>query len=313
MMKGLELSEHYYREQCAPALADLFPALSRRIAAGLVGEGSECFGFDDELSQDHDWGVSLCLWLNKRDYKKYRNALEETLNRLPTSYRGYPRRILDPRAGKREGVWEIGEFYFKQIGLDAPPGNSLEWMAIPEINLAAATNGKVFADPVGEFSKFRERLLAFYPEEVRRKKVAAQCASAAQSGQYNFPRCIKRKEYVAAAMAESMFIRAVCSTVFLLNKRYKPYYKWLHRALGELPLLGAEVAGRLSAFVERGREGNQAAKQMEIIEDICALIASELVKQELSTAKSDFLLDHGASVQAAIQDDMLKNMNIFLG
>ncbi len=43
-LSGLALSERYYREYCAPMLAHRFPELVRRIAAGLVGEGSECFG-----------------------------------------------------------------------------------------------------------------------------------------------------------------------------------------------------------------------------------------------------------------------------
>ncbi|MDA3791128.1 MAG: DUF4037 domain-containing protein [Desulfobacula sp.] len=37
---------------------------------------------------------------------------------------------------------------------------------IPSNNLSICTNGKVFSDPLGEFSDWRNRLLQFYPENV---------------------------------------------------------------------------------------------------------------------------------------------------
>ena len=67
-MKGLELSELFYREQVQLVLEQKFAAVVPRIAVGLVGEGSQCFGYDDEISRDHDWGAAVCLWLKADDY-----------------------------------------------------------------------------------------------------------------------------------------------------------------------------------------------------------------------------------------------------
>ena len=53
-MKGLELSRAYFEAYGRPMLERDFAQVIDRIAVGLVGHGSECFGFDDEISLDHD-------------------------------------------------------------------------------------------------------------------------------------------------------------------------------------------------------------------------------------------------------------------
>ena len=51
-MKGLELSRKYYETFGSPMIKEKFPQFEERIAIGLVGEGSECFGFDDDISKE---------------------------------------------------------------------------------------------------------------------------------------------------------------------------------------------------------------------------------------------------------------------
>ena len=54
-IKGLELSKLYFENIYLPELRKEFPELLERMAVGLAGEGSECFGYDDEISRDHDF------------------------------------------------------------------------------------------------------------------------------------------------------------------------------------------------------------------------------------------------------------------
>ena len=237
-MNGLQLSEQYFHELGLPMLAARFPEYRNRIAAGLVGEGSECFGFDDQLSRDHDWGPAFCLWLRHDDMALFGASLKKEYERLPKVFHGCAVRGESDWGGGRVGVFEIGMFYRRFIGLERIPATPREWRAIPEENLAVATNGKVFMDGAGAFSAIRSALLDYYPEDIRLKKIAARCMSMAQAGQYNFPRCCRRNEAVAAEYAKAQFAADAISMIFLLNKRYKPFYKWMHRALKDLPVLG---------------------------------------------------------------------------
>ena len=62
-MNGLELSRAFYEEHGKPMLEEQFPQLLPLLAVGLFGSGSECFGYDDETSRDHDFEPGFCLFL----------------------------------------------------------------------------------------------------------------------------------------------------------------------------------------------------------------------------------------------------------
>lgn len=164
--KGLALCRAYYEEIGKPMLYQQFPAVCSRIASGLVGDGSECLGFDDEISQDHDWGPSFCLWLTNEDYAKFGQELQKAYMQLPQEFHGYTRRTTAGGEG-RVGVFRISDFYRQFIGMSHAPQTVLDWNRIPETYLAKATNGEVFADPLGQFTAIRRQLQQFYPEDVR--------------------------------------------------------------------------------------------------------------------------------------------------
>jgi hypothetical protein len=312
-VRGLELAESYYWDVGDPMITEKFPEYSSKVAAGLVGEGSECFGYDDELSQDHDWGPAFCLWLNHQDYLAIGNSLQIEYDKLPKEFAGFTRQESQ-WGGGRIGVFETGAFYKGFIGFDHVPGTIREWRAIPESYLALATNGKVFKDDAGQFTEFRNKLKAFYPEDLRLKKMASRCMNIAQYGQYNFPRCIQRKEYVAASFAESQFINYIISLVYLINREYKPFFKWMHRDMQRLSQLGQSTHKLILDLVtpqDAGFGKSVYDRKIELIEEASQCIIRHLRDTGLSTSESDYLADHGPMLQAKIQDPELRNLNVW--
>ena len=302
MVKGLELAEKYFQIFGLPMLQTGFSEYTGRVAAGLVGPGSECFGFDDTISRDHDWGPGFCIWLTEKDYAEIGSRLQKEYLGLPQSFEGYGPRKISRGEEERTGVSEITVFYRRYIGMNHIPQSLEEWILIPDQALAVCTNGKIFYDPLGEFSKWRERLVRFYPEDIRLKKIASRCMTIAQSGQYNYERSIKRKEFFAAQFAETQFCSDVISMIFLLNRKYCPFYKWAHRAVKELFVLGEPIHYRITDLIK----ASEYRQKIQIIEDISSLIIKELARQHLSESSSDFLLDHGRAVHRKIRDQKLR-------
>jgi hypothetical protein len=186
-MKGLDLAEAFYREQGAAMLAEQVPACCSRIAAGMVGPGSECFGFDDRWSRDHDWGPGFCLWLSEEDHQSVGKELQRAYKRLPDRFMGFGPRKTSPGEAWRVGVIRTRDFFTRLTGLDHPPESIAEWLRIPEHALAACVNGRVFTDPLGDVTGWRQAISIYYPDDIRLKKIASRCITLAQSGQYNFP------------------------------------------------------------------------------------------------------------------------------
>jgi hypothetical protein len=283
-------------------IREQFGPFAERITAGLVGPGSECLGFDDELSRDHDWGPGFCLWLTDEDDKSIGTALQSAYAQLPPTFMGFGPRQASPGEEWRVGVSRTSAFFTHFTGLNRLPTTLQEWLRIPEHALATCTNGKIFSDPLGDFSRWRGALLAYYPEDIRRKKIASLCITIAQTGQYNFMRSMKRNEIFSAAYSALKFSTDAITLVFLLNRRYAPFYKWLHRAVKNLPLLGPQVHEQITALLKTG----DPAEKAQIMEAIAALLINEIRRQGLSDSPSDFLLDHAPLVQARISDPQLR-------
>lgn len=291
-MKGLELAESYYNEYGRKMIEEEFPEYADRIAVGLVGEGSECLGFDDNFSVDHDFEPGFCLFITEEDEGKIGFKLERAYARLPKEFMGYSRQKMSPVGGARHGVFTVNEFYRKILGYDGAPDSEEKWLFTPSHRLLAASCGKVFRDDLGEFTKIREVLKNGYPEGIRRKKIADCLLSMAQSGQYNYERCVKREELGAACLALYEFVKNAVSTVYLLNNSYEPFYKWAFRGMRELPVLSA-LEGELLMLLETGRKNEE---KLKTVEGVAEKIADELRRQGLSTVRGNTLHAHAYSV-----------------
>lgn len=307
-MNGLELAERYFERYADELFDGEFAACRARVAVGLAGEGSDCLGFDDEQSRDHDWGPGFCVWLTDTDHRAFGAALQQRYERLPKSFGGFERAASEWGAG-RVGVMEIHSWYRQYVGFAQGPTTLFEWLRIPEAQLAACTAGRVFCDPLDDFSRIRRQLLAFYPDDVRLAKIAARCMTIGQSGQYNIARALARGESFAAQYAATKFCNDLMSLVFLLNRRYAPYYKWRHRGLLALPRLGRLAHVRIAALTDSADDEEKLAH----IAALCAAAVAELQVDGLTDSNSPFLVDHGPLIHERIDDPALRRVSVLVG
>lgn len=294
---GMELCKAFYEEYGVPMIRTRFPAYEGVIAAGLVGEGSECFGFDDKVSRDHDFGPGFCLWLTDTVYDEIGEELQQAYDELPSTYCGVIR-ISTAQAQKRVGVFKIGDFYDHLIGIPDIPVTQNQWLFLEDYQLATAVNGQVFRDDLGEFTRIRRGIAAYYPEEVRLKKIARQAALMAQSGQYNYARMFGRGDKVTAAIALSEFMKHTMAMVYLLNRTYAPFYKWLHKGMARLTVL-PDIADILNMLVDLPT-GDERIPQT--IEMIVAMIIAEMKKQGLTSGEDNYLENHSSRILRRIPE-----------
>ena len=292
VLSGLDLSMQFYEEYGKPMLKEKFPDYIDRIAVGLVGEGSECLGFDDELSKDHDYGPGFIMWLTDEDYAQIGAQLNEEYHKLPIRYRGIVR-IESPQGMGRMGAHSINEWYsnilgYKDIHFDA------FFLVVDETNLNKATNGKVFTDPLGEFTDIRNELLNYYPDSVWKKRIATEMTYVSQTGQYNYHRLIKRNDETGAMLSLSGFMEHSMKLAFLLNRKYAPYYKWLSRGLNDIDIFVHNKIEEISKHMNNHEENNA------LIEELCAYFVKKLKEIGLTNMDDTYLEHHVPNVLNSI-------------
>lgn len=329
-IQGLDLAKAYWEQVGRPMLEERYPQYRGRIAAGLMGHGSDCYGFDDAISRDHDFGPGFCLWLTSEDYQAIGDQLQKDYEALPTEFMGFGSRTDSVRAkgaNRRVGVFEIGAFFESLTGYrQAPPeDHPHEWLLLDEATLAAATNGRIFADSLGQMLATRQGFKAM-PDDVRFCLISRRLGMIAQAGQYNLPRSLQRGDGAAAMLSINEFVQACASLIFLINNPltvgYLPYYKWtfaaLRRLSGRMATRLADLTEQLEdilrlasaacyggqGFGEGGKGARPAAERVtELVESICARIVEELQAEGLTNSPETFLEWQRPYVEAHISSD----------
>ena len=310
-MKGIEISKAYFEEYGRPMLEKDFSDILPYLCVGMVGSGSDCYGFDDEISRDHDFEPGFCIFIPNEDVVDRRKEflLERAYAKLPTEFMGLKRSLVSPVGGRRNGVIRISDFYLNKIGSADGKLSVLDWLTISESYLFEATNGEIFFDNYGEFSEIRNRIMNM-PEDIRLKKLAGNMLLMAQSGQYNYGRCLSHGETGAAQLAVIEFVNAAMKTIFLLNKKYMPYYKWSFRAMRDLKLFST-FSDSFEYLLTSENDSVTAQTKTDVIEDIASMIIGYLIDNEMTKAICGDLEKHAYSVNDSISDPNIRNMNIF--
>jgi hypothetical protein len=257
-MQGIELSRRFYDEVVAPWLAREFPGLPH--AAALIGYGSELLGFDDAMSQDHNWGPRVWLYLAEVDFAAHADALvaafaaaaPETFEGAPIGGFGRPGRSAagphwrsDARHGLEVRTLEGLTGDVLGTGVDAPLSNRA-WLGLADQWLLEITAGAVFHDDDGRLTALRERL-AWPPRDVWLYKLACQWRRLAEEQAFVGRAGLVGDELGSRVIAARL-ARDVMRMAFLIERRYAPYPKWFGSGFARLAC-AAELAPILAQIL----------------------------------------------------------------
>ena len=246
---GVDLARGFYGEAIAPLLAGV------EHAVALLGWGSEVLGFDTERSTDHGWGPRLQVFVDADAVAEVRRAIEAN---LPEEFRGWPTAFGwdEVPVAHHVEVAPLGEWLQGRLGFDPTHGVSTrDWLTTPQQRLLEITAGAVFHDDCGELAAVREKL-AWYPDDVWLWLLACQWRRLDQEEAF-VGRTAEVGDELGSRILAARLVRDSMRFVFLLERRYAPYSKWLGSAFAQLDAssaLGPALRDVLSADGYRRRE-----------------------------------------------------------
>lgn len=312
-LPAFEYSRNFYDNKVVPLIRSRFSEYEDRIAVGIAGEGSDCFGYDDFMSRDHDFGTGVCLWVTEEDMDRFGRLLAIAYNELIDQM---PENNLTDRLRARRGVMTIDEFYSNLLGIKVDASvcriSDEDWLKLDHSCLATAVNGDVFRDDLGRFTAFREMLKNYYPDRIWRMRIADELHRFSSALQVNYARCMTRGDGVAAHLCRSNGLDSAMQLFFLMKREYPPYYKWTFRRLTEI-----DKAGRFASLISRlassginpdAWEGKQYSGDYLNLTDQTVFLTEEIALELAKMMRNHGLIDNTAPYLEKHVDAVLKGI-----
>ena len=330
---GLRLSRLFYEQEVQPILKEHFPKV--RYSAALIGWGSEVLGFDTALSSDHHWGPRVLLFLTRRDFSKFQEAIGQTLARqLPYEFMGYstnfsapepngvrhPVKIKSGPVNHMVNIYTLEMFFQSRLGIDPTRRiRAADWLTIPQQRLLEVVSGEVFDDGLGQLTKTREKL-KFYPHDIWLYILAAQWKRISDEEAF-VGRAGEVGDELGSQVVAARLTREIMRLALLMERQYAPYSKWLGSAFNKLQIskrLGPVLRDVLLARHWRLREKKLGQAYAIIARQHNALkITKPLPTKVTKYFKRPYLVIHGDSfaneIRKAIQDPQVKRIKTDVG
>ncbi len=289
-MKGLEICREYCDQVVLPSFAEHFPGLKDRIAMGLKGPGSDCYGFDDAISRDHDWGPDVCIWIGRADLEGRGGELRAWYETLPDSFMGF-RRVVTATACGRRGILDFDSYLAM---LERDYGNGEYRIGEHSENaLSLFSNGELFYDPSGMFDRVAAETA--YTRQNAAAVIAYDCRSFSQKLQYNFRRMALRGDMFTACQQLVLGGNHALHMVHAMNLKYAPHDKWLVHSASLLPF-GGGTPGRLleikkaaDALEDKDIREGSLRPVMGMIDALAVYLMGELKKTGFLKGDSDLV------------------------
>lgn len=273
-----EISRHFFREIVLPILEREYPEETEQTAFGLFGYGSEALGLDDAYSRDHHFGLRIDALMPDALFESRGQAIMRTVAaNLPTHYAGYSLRE-GHLAGAGLALDSREAFLRRTIGIDHVPHTYTEWLSLPEEDIIHIVNGELWHDPAGDFVAIRTALSGYYPEPVRRRRIAHWCRSFSGMGTYALKRALLRHDVFYATTRFANALRWGIQLAFLLDRCYFPYDKWLMTYFERLPRLNAPLRPLVTEAVELSTLWE---RKLDLLHDMSEILDATLISDGL--------------------------------
>ncbi len=275
-MKGLDLCRGFFLDAAKPILDKHFPEL--RYSAGLIGYGSDVLGYDDAVSRDHMWGPRFYFFLDPADIGRKEEVFDAFSRELPYEYKGYsvnfsvpdpndngvqhPQFITSGRVNPLIFIRTFDDFLEDELGTrDFEHLSAADWLTFSEHRLLSLTAGEWFHDGLNLAGRLDT--IRFYPEDVRRYRIAANWDIIA-SEQAFVRRCADVGDDLGSVIAAARIAERLMRLCFLYRRQYAPYSKWFGTAFARLDVpqeLKDALYGALHAGDIAEREGQLVRAQ----------------------------------------------------
>lgn len=259
---GLGLARAYFLEVVEPVLQRHCPAVP--WAAARIGTGSDVLGLDDDMSQDHDWGLRLQLFVPADDVAGVLAALETA---LPDSFRSHPVRFaFSGQDADRLGidVTTVSRFAVDRLGFDPGDGvTTAQWLSLSGQAVLEVAAGEVFRDRAGDLTRLRESV-TWYPDDVWHYVVACDWRRLDQELPL-MGRAGHVGDELGSRTTAARLVDVAVHLAFTLSRQWQPYSKWRGTMLRRLPL-GRLIADDLHAVIDARRWQDRGAALASALE-----------------------------------------------